>query len=239
MTVFVSFLGQVLSHRAFVKDSRGITIAEMSMRVWVQQPGTMITHWEAVRYAGLTFLGAISLTAAFIAMLYTTESDALVTPKLKFGGVEPKVLYGEVKTIFANESQQIAQCKTPMTDETDNWNYGPTCMEIEHSGQAYHNYAQFLSDWDVVIKKKNGTTEQKLRPPPVGMLYDNTTIIGSWIEEIIMADVSNEFDRIVNNVTLAMPLTSVYNAAKNPINKILQPEELDVTCNLSPTFWLY
>ena len=33
VTVFVTFLGQVLSHRAFVKDSTGITIAEMQMRV--------------------------------------------------------------------------------------------------------------------------------------------------------------------------------------------------------------
>ena len=77
VTVFVAFLGQVLSRRALVKNSRGITIAEMSMRSWVMQPGTMITHFESVRYAGATFLGAIALTGAVMAMLYTTASDAL------------------------------------------------------------------------------------------------------------------------------------------------------------------
>jgi hypothetical protein len=41
------------------------------------QPGTLITHVESVKYAALTFLGAISLTAAIIAMFYTTASDAL------------------------------------------------------------------------------------------------------------------------------------------------------------------
>lgn len=41
------------------------------------QPGTMLTHWESVKYAGTTSLGAIALIAALMAMLYTTASDAL------------------------------------------------------------------------------------------------------------------------------------------------------------------
>lgn len=77
VTVFVAFLGQVLSRRAFIKNSKGITIAEMSLRSWIMQPGTMITHWESVRYAAWTFLGMVALTATFLAMLYTTASDAL------------------------------------------------------------------------------------------------------------------------------------------------------------------
>lgn len=77
VTVFVAFLGQVLSRRAYTNKSKGITIAEMSMRAWVMQPGTMITHWQTVRYAAFSFLGVISLFAALMAMLYTTASDAL------------------------------------------------------------------------------------------------------------------------------------------------------------------
>lgn len=76
-SVFVAFLGQVLSRRAFVKKSKGITIAEMSMRAWVMQPGTILTHWENVQYAAWTLLGAIALTGALMSMLYTTASDAL------------------------------------------------------------------------------------------------------------------------------------------------------------------
>lgn len=77
VTVFVAFLGQVLSRRAFAKRSRGITIAEMTMRAWVMQPGTLLTHFQMVRYAGFTILGALSLVTALTAMLYTTASDAL------------------------------------------------------------------------------------------------------------------------------------------------------------------
>lgn len=79
VTVFVAFLGQVLSRRAIVGQSRrrGVSIAEMTMRTWIMQPGTLITHWETVKYAALSFLGVIALTAAFVAILYTTAADAL------------------------------------------------------------------------------------------------------------------------------------------------------------------
>lgn len=76
-TVFVAFLGQVLSRRAFAKKSKGITIAEMSMRSWIMQPGTLMTHWENVGHAAFTLLGSIALIAALMAMVYTTASDAL------------------------------------------------------------------------------------------------------------------------------------------------------------------
>ena len=77
VTVFVAFLGQVLSRRAMILRSKGITIADLSMRNWVMQPGTMITHWESVRFAGSTPLGVITLVATVMAILYTTASDAL------------------------------------------------------------------------------------------------------------------------------------------------------------------
>lgn len=65
VTVFVTLLGQILSHRA-LGERKGVTIAEMSMRSWVMQPGTLITHWESVRYAAVTYLGAIALLAALM-----------------------------------------------------------------------------------------------------------------------------------------------------------------------------
>jgi hypothetical protein len=80
VAVFVAFLGQVLSRRATSHDPRGITLAEMSMRNWIMQPGTVVTHFETVRVAALTFLGAVSLTVAILAMLYTTAATALGRP---------------------------------------------------------------------------------------------------------------------------------------------------------------
>ena len=77
VTSFVAFLGQLLSQRAFRKSSNGITVAEMQMRTWILQPGTLITHAPAVRYAALTVLGALAMFAALLAIFYTTASDAL------------------------------------------------------------------------------------------------------------------------------------------------------------------
>lgn len=37
----------------------------------------MFIHWETLRYAAFTFLGALSLLAALMAMFYTTASDTL------------------------------------------------------------------------------------------------------------------------------------------------------------------
>ena len=82
VTVFVAFLGQSISRNAFIR-SRGMNIAQLVMRQWVMQPGTLITHWEAVRYAGISFLGTIALTAAFVATFYTTAADALGESKCR------------------------------------------------------------------------------------------------------------------------------------------------------------
>lgn len=77
VTICVAFLGQVLSRRAMAAQSHGISISDMSMRAWIMQPGSMLVHWETLRYSALTFLGLIALIASFVAMLYTTAAEAL------------------------------------------------------------------------------------------------------------------------------------------------------------------
>jgi hypothetical protein len=77
VAVFVAFLGQVISRRAISRNSRGITLAELGMRNWIMQPGSIVTHYETVRFAALTVLGAIALTVAILATLYTTAASAL------------------------------------------------------------------------------------------------------------------------------------------------------------------
>lgn len=88
VTVFVAFVGQALSRRALLAKEGGITIAEMSMRSWVLQPGTIITHWQTLRYAAFTILGFLAVIATTIAMLYTTASDALGTSGLPTFGLD-------------------------------------------------------------------------------------------------------------------------------------------------------
>ena len=168
VTVFVALIGQILSKRA-LGERKSMTIAEMSMRSWVLQPGTMIAHWDSVRYAAATYLGAITLVAALMAMLYTTASDALVAPKLKFGKAEDLVMYGKVATSFANTNTIMDRCTTPIPTRDDPQNAGQTCIELEHSGEAYHNYMQYLGSWVDNIGVGNGSTDMAERPAPVGV----------------------------------------------------------------------
>lgn len=167
VTIVVALIGQILSKRA-LGDRKNITIAEMSMRSWVLQPGTMIAHWESVRFAAVTYLGAIILTAALMAMVYTTASDALVSPKLKMGDYENKLLYGRVSTSFANTYTIMDRCTTPISEKVDP-DYGQTCIQLQHSGDAYHNYMQYLAAWTENIAVGNSSKALNGRPPPVGV----------------------------------------------------------------------
>ena len=234
VTVFVAALGQVLSHTAIRKGSKGITVADMLLRQWIQQPGSLITHWEAIRFSALTLTGMLTLTATLISMLYTTASDGLVAPKPLMGNFENRMLVGQVKSIFANNTYQIQHCKSPISESEDPWNAGANCMEIEHSGQAYHNFMQYLPMWaGFTNSTRDGSTRMADRPPPVGMLWDNTTVTGSWILEESVEQQSDLLNRTINNVTLAMPLASVVGAAKAKNNSILQPQDYNVRASLS------
>lgn len=92
----------------------------------------------------------------------------------------------------------------------------------------FHNFHQYRSDWAKSIDTGNTTG----RPNPVGLLHDNTTVTGSWINKVNMADVSARHGRIINNVTMAMPHSGVFAAAREPLNGILQPYDLNVSISL-------
>jgi hypothetical protein len=47
------------------------------MRQWIMQPGSLLTHYESVRVAGVTVLGFIALLITILALLYTTAASAL------------------------------------------------------------------------------------------------------------------------------------------------------------------
>ena len=168
VTVFVALIGQILSKRA-LGDKKSITIAEMSMRSWVLQPGIMITHWHSVRYAMATYLGIFAILGATMAMIYTTASDALVAPKLQLGETQDRLIYGKVSTIFASSQSVQNICPTPIQPKDDKDHYGETCIEIQHSGEAYHNYMQYLAAWHENIATLNGSADLMKRPSPVAV----------------------------------------------------------------------
>ncbi|KAI1140284.1 hypothetical protein F5Y05DRAFT_424213 [Hypoxylon sp. FL0543] len=229
VTVFVAFLGQVLTRRAFVRKAKGVTLAEMTMRNWVIQPGSLLTYREGIPYAAPTFLGVLALIATLCTMFYTTASDAMVSPKLKFGGWESRSLEGLVKASYANPFYVQKACSTPIDQKLDPENAAPSCLDVQYSGQSYHNLLSFMGEWHTI--HENGTsTKDSLSVRPVGKhnLFDNTTMVSTWIETEF-GDPKSSFaahGRIVNNVTLAMPHAGVYSAATDPHNDILQPDDL-------------
>ncbi|KAF2629543.1 hypothetical protein BU25DRAFT_336748 [Macroventuria anomochaeta] len=225
VTGFVAFLGQVLSRRAFSRVGGGVTLSELSMWRWVVQPGTLITHWETAKYAGLSFLGMLSLLSAVLATLYAPAATALVQPMLKNGYKETRLLAGSVKSDFANILHIQEMCQTPIT--TDKEYGGTTCTQIEHAGQGFYNYHKYLADWTHEAKTYNSSSDQTKRPLGFGLLYENTTITAQWIDIINTTEKSKEYGRVINNVSLAMPHAGVFAAARDQRNGILQPEELD------------
>ena len=60
------------------------------------------------------------------------------------------------------------------------------------------------------------------------MLNDNTTVTGSWVNITDMAKDSNTHQRIVNEVTMAMPHSGVVAAASDKLNDITQPRDVSV-----------
>ncbi|KAJ5893937.1 hypothetical protein N7495_005628 [Penicillium taxi] len=226
VTICVAFLGQALSRRALMKESRGISIADMSMRAWIMQPGSMIVHWETLRYSALSFLGAIALIATIVAMLYTTAAEALVSPKLSLGPVESTILWGKVYTSFGNPFYLQKNCQTPIQLSMDPDSRNQTCLEMEHVGSSYHNYQQWIATWADLVNSGNNMSDQlRLRPQPSGSLWDNTTITGSWIEIQNMTEQSDNYGRMVNNITMAFPHGGIPIAAMDSKNEIRQPQD--------------
>lgn len=231
VTVFVAFLGQVITRRSFVNKSRGVSLAEMTMRNWVIQPGSLFTHWDNVPHAAGTVLGVLTLLATVCGILYTTASDAMVTPKLLFGPWESQKLQGLVQASYANPFFVQDICTTPINMTLDPINSAPSCLDVYYSGQSYRNLLAYMKTWQDVTG--NGTVSVSTddvykRPVGTGLLNDNTTMYASWIEGEF-SDPGKQYEtekRVINNVTMAMPHPGVYQAATDPVNNILQPNDL-------------
>ncbi|KAJ5131938.1 hypothetical protein N7448_006096 [Penicillium atrosanguineum] len=226
VTICVAFLGQVLSRRALTQDSRGVSISDMSMRAWIMQPGSMLVHWETLRYSALSFLGLIALIATFVAMLYTTAAEALVSPKLSMGPLESTIIWGKVYASWGNPNFLAEKCQTPIPLSMDPQARNSTCLQMEHVGQAYHNFEQWMTMWTGLVAGDNKTSDQlQSRPKPTASMWDNTTVTGSWIDISNMTELSLRHGRMVNNITMALPHAGVPAAVMDPKNDIRQPQE--------------
>ncbi|KAI9724217.1 MAG: hypothetical protein M1828_003962 [Chrysothrix sp. TS-e1954] len=226
VTVFVAFIGQVVSRRAFVKKSgHGVSLAEMSMRTWVLQPGTMLTNTASVRHALFTILGGLAFIAAIATSLYTTASNALVAPQLSFGDFKQMSVQGFVRSQWSNVQLVEQLCGTPIDHSVDQATY--TCLAIEYAAESYYNYQQYIGSWTGKFRSTKDPTDLTQRPPGFAALNENTTVVAPWIYVKNMTEVSNAAGRLVNNVSMALPHAGVYQAAVNEMNGIPQPQGLD------------
>ena len=99
----------------------------------------MITNPKILQKAALSILGGITLTAAAVAMVYTTASDAIVSPSLQFGKWEPVVMKGLVQTSYGNPFYVSKNCQTPISEAMDSESYASTCVAIDHAGEGVLN----------------------------------------------------------------------------------------------------
>ncbi|KAK6334531.1 hypothetical protein TWF730_003745 [Orbilia blumenaviensis] len=223
VSVFVSFIGQVLSRRALMAGSKGVNIAELSMRSWVTQPGTLLTHTSSVKFAGLTFLGALSLTATIFASFYTTAADTLVSPKLAWGKFEGRNITAFASSSYANGTHRILSCETTISDQEDPALDGyivplgrATCDGILSAGRGYRD----LSDWNAAWAETRGRSfPDPLKRPAAPSSLNLVNYGGYWMH------VSGENG--VNRAVMAMPHPGIVTATRDSdLNGILQPDEI-------------
>lgn len=158
-----------------------------------------------------------------------------VAPRLKYNKPEMVKLFGSVSASYANPDYIASKCSTPIRlqsgGDPDPNNFhkdasGTTCLQIQHAGQSFQNFAQYLAHWTTITGSGGGMKDLRSRPRAPGMLYDNTTVLGSWIDIKDLSETSTTFNRRTHNVTMAMPHSGVFSAARDPINQIIQPQDL-------------
>lgn len=143
------------------------------------------------------------------------------------GPLESTVIWGKVYASWGNPDYLGEQCQTPIPVSMDPVYRNSTCLQMEHVGQAYHNFEQWLTSWVVLVESDIQTSDQlESRPVPTASMWDNTTITGSWIEIQNMTELSLKHGRMVNNVTMALPHAGVPAAAMDPRNDIEQPQAI-------------
>ncbi|KAM0700516.1 hypothetical protein Q7P35_012237 [Cladosporium inversicolor] len=225
VTVIIAMVGQDLSRRASSTHGRsGVNLAELNMRSWIMQPGTIISRWESFQYAGFSFLGLVSIGAAVSAMLYTPACSALVQPQLRSSPWEQRNMSGLVQTKFANEHHIQKECFTPIPEGEDQDERWATCVSIEHAAMAYKNYFTYLGMWS----GKGADSSFADRPNGTAWFSNDTTVIAPWVgREHDAAFLYPDTGIVINNVSIAFPHTGVATAARDPNNTIAQPEDLD------------
>jgi hypothetical protein len=218
--VYITFLGQVLTRRAFSKTSKAFNIAEMTMRNWVIQPGSIVSHYEGFPHAGMSLLGGITILATLSALFYTSACNSLITPQILWTSwKEDQTISTFARSSYANIDYIKSSC--PSIDSAVNdKEYGASCIIMRVNGESYRTLLAYLGDW-----QNSEFPAGHPRPGARTIIMGNTTLSSAWIDDgsPIVAEVDG---RIINNVTLAMPhagLSILYSHAYSTPGDLRQP----------------
>lgn len=228
VTVFCAFLGQIVSRRAFMtQHGRGINLAEMNIRNWIVQPGSLISTPSTVRYAIWSVLGIVAMCAAICSVLYTTAAESLVSPQLSWDDWKTLDLYAEARAQFANSAWLGHECAPfPTTDDPNDSK--ESCLQLQHTAQAFSNYQLYKASW-AGNSSGNGNQSKRSsdanadRPGPIAKWLDDVVVNGSWVERDHLAFVGPD-GRMINNITLAIPHPGLVEAAALGENNIARPQ---------------
>ncbi|KAJ3468199.1 hypothetical protein MRS44_002264 [Fusarium solani] len=237
ITVFISCIGQAMTRRAVAKKSAGITLADITIRNWVIQPGYIFTHYQTLLVAGRTLFGALALLALVATILYTTASEALVSPKLKYGEWETRELTAAVHYYYGNFLGAGIRCthepdldqKATEEEEMTWMGLGMICLGHELNYKSTRDLLAFMRDEGIgALIEYQEKVGNNLRSAGYTLLHDNVTLEATRVDTEY-SDVAASYERwgrIIDNVTVSIPHPSVWSASRFPGNKILQPEDL-------------
>lgn len=240
VTVFVTFLGQVLSRRALNTNSKGINLSEIMMRTWPTSPGSMLTSFS-LRYAGPKFLGILSISVTVFATLYTTAADSLVAPKLKWGTLYETNIRGMATINYANSTALVNNCPAIVSANQDGPVQGGslpvsqiTCYNIHNSFPSlrdFTSYSNSFKDWIADANSTTGGAVNMTTRPGATTISKKNTYYGQFTKI--------QGENGINNVSLVMPHGGLVPAIQNGTeNHFVQPDtsgdfgNIDVTASI-------
>ena len=124
-------------------------------------------------------------------------------------------------------------------------------MQLKLSSRCGYNYDRYLTNFHEQAMNSTETIDPTLdenRPPVFAGLDNNITVSTAWLDTQDMQEMFRKWGRIgrsvdltsvysltqfkVNNVTIAVPHPGIPAAARDPRNRLLQPE-VRVSCYAS------
>lgn len=222
VTAFIAFIGQVLSYKACSSHSKGVRMAELDAKTWIVQPGSMLRDFRSLRHGFATAIGVWSLLVTLATLFYTTAANALVAPHIISKDSGTILLQGPIRTAFGNAEFRREQCRSP-GQQLDPALGPEVCLATEMSAQAFWSLQQYLALWGTPESATGDSSSLAERPTGVYLLFQNTTVNSSWVLTEDSMGQRMVKERLVNNVSLAIPHAGVMTAAYDARNRIAQP----------------